>query len=41
MYKAALIYHDLFALICLKDHIFNSYSLILNKLYEFHEFYKI
>lgn len=41
MYKAALIFHDLFALTCEIDHIFNSYNLILNKLSEFHEFYKI
>lgn len=41
MYKAALIFHDLFALTCEIDHIFNSYNLICNKISEYHEFYKI
>lgn len=41
MYKVVLIFYDFFVFICLKDYIFNSYSLILNKFFEFYEFYKI
>lgn len=41
MYKAALFFHDLFALTCEIDHIFNSYNLICNKISEYHEFYII